>query len=193
MLSLFRDVGRDLFTRGLVSSHSGNMSIRLGDRLLITRRGCMLGCLTEHDLVETGVIKNDRSTPLASTELAIHRAIYRETAALAIIHAHPPHAIALSLTESEILPRDVEGSRLQTQVPVLGIKKGTRLRELTGEISQALNRYRVVAVQGHGNFAIGQVLDEAYHFTTALEESCRIICLLRALEPSSAQTLPATG
>jgi len=193
MLSLFRDVGRDLFTRGLVSSHSGNMSIRLGDRLLITHRGCMLGCLTEHDLVETGISKNDRSTPLASTELAIHRTIYRETAALAIIHAHPPHAIALSLTESQIFPRDVEGSRLQTQVPVIGVRRGTKLQELTGEIAQALNRYRVVTVQGHGSFAIGQVLDEAYHFTTALEESCRIICLLRALEPSSAQKLSAPG
>ena len=48
ILSQFQTVGRDLFTRGLVSSHSGNLSIRLGDRLIITRRGCRLGCLEEH-------------------------------------------------------------------------------------------------------------------------------------------------
>jgi len=94
ILSQFQTIGHDLFTRGLVSSHSGDMSIRLGDRLIITRRGCRLGCLEEHDLIETGITKNDRSTPLASTELAVHRAIYQQTSALAIVHAHPPHAVA---------------------------------------------------------------------------------------------------
>ena len=104
ILSQFQTVGRDLFTTGLVSSHSGNLSIRLGERIIITRRNSGLGCLGEHDLIETGISKNDRNTPLASIELAVHRAIYRETPALAIVHAHPPHAVALSLTETEIVP-----------------------------------------------------------------------------------------
>ena len=38
-----RDIGRDCFLSGLVSSHAGNMSVRVGDRLVITRRGSMLG------------------------------------------------------------------------------------------------------------------------------------------------------
>jgi len=109
ILSQFQTVGHDLFTRGLVSSHSGNLSIRLGEHIIITRRGSRLSCLEEHDLVETGVTKNDRSTPLASIELAVHRAIYQETPALSVIHAHPPHAIALSLAGTEILPSDAEG------------------------------------------------------------------------------------
>ena len=75
ILSQFQSVGRDLFNRGLVSSHTGNLSIRMRNRVIITRRGCRLGCLEEHDLIETGISKNDRFTPLASTELAVHRAI----------------------------------------------------------------------------------------------------------------------
>lgn len=105
ILSQFQTVGRDLFSRGLVSSHTGNLSIRLRDRIIITRRGSMLNCLEEHDLIETGVSRNNRSTPWASTDLAVHRAIYRETQALAVVHAHPPHATALSLIETEIAPR----------------------------------------------------------------------------------------
>ena len=70
ILAQFQTVGHDLFTRGLISSHTGNMSIRLGERLTITRRGSMLNCLQEQDLIETGIIRNSRSTPLASTELA---------------------------------------------------------------------------------------------------------------------------
>jgi len=78
ILTQFQSVGHDLFTRGLVSSNSGNLSIRLGERIIITRRGSRLGCLEENDLIETGRSKNDRATPLASEELPVHRALYQQ-------------------------------------------------------------------------------------------------------------------
>lgn len=181
ILAQFQMVGRDLFTQGLVSANSGNLSIKLGDRLIITRRGCRLGCLEEHDLIETGINKNDRLTPLASTELAAHRAIYQTTPASAIVHAHPPHAIALSLTETEIVPLSAEGLAMVGQVSVLGWHKKVKPGGLTHTIAGALKQQRIIMVHGHGSFAIGQLLEEAYNYTTALEESCRILCLLRSL------------
>jgi len=57
---------------------------------------------------------------------------------------------------------------------------------LSGEIAQALKEQRLVMVHGHGSFAIGQLLGEAYNLTTILEESCRILCLLRSLQVSPA-------
>jgi len=185
ILSQFQSIGHDLFTRGLVSSHGGNLSIRLGDRLIITRRGSRLGCLNEHDLIETGVSKNDRSTPLASVELVVHRAIYQETPALAIVHVHPPHAVALSLTETEIVPSGAEGLSMVGRVPVLGWHMEVRPGGLADIIAQALKQHRIVMVHGHGSFAIGQLLEEAYNCTTALEESCQVTCLLRSLQVDS--------
>lgn len=185
ILSQFQTVGHDLFTRGLISSHSGNLSIRLADRLIITRRGCRLGCLQEHDLIETGISKNDRSTPLASTELAVHRAIYQQTSASAIVHAHPPHAVALSLTETEIIPSDAEGLAVAGRVPVVGWHMEVKLGGLADTIAQALNHHRIVMVHGHGSFAMGQLLEEAHDSTTMLEESCRVICLLKSLQKVS--------
>ena len=182
ILSQFQTVGRDLFTKGLVSSHSGNLSIRLGERLIITRRGSRLNCLEENDLIETGLNKNDRNTPLASVELPVHRAIYRETPALAIVHAHPPHAVALSLTETEIVPIDTEGQLIMEEVPVLGWNMKVKPGALGDEIAQALKQSRVVVVHGHGTFAIGQLLEEAHNYTTTLEESCQVICLLKSLQ-----------
>ncbi|MEA2085650.1 MAG: aldolase [Chloroflexota bacterium] len=181
-LAQFQTVGRDLFTRGLVSSNSGNLSIRVGNRLVITRRGCMLGCLQEQDLIETGINKNDRHTPLASTELAVHRAIYRETSALAIVHAHPPHAVALSLTETEIVPGDAEGLSVVGRVPVVGWHMEVKPGGLADIIAQTLKEHRIIMVHGHGNFAIGQLLEEAYNSTTTLEESCQVLCLLKSLQ-----------
>lgn len=185
ILSQFQTVGHDLFTRGLISSHSGNLSIRLADRLIITRRGCRLGCLQEHDLIETGISKNDRSTPLASTELAVHRAIYQQTSASAIVHAHPPHAVALSLTETEIIPSDAEGLAVAGRVPVVGWHMEVKLGGQADTIAQALNHHRIVMVHGHGSFAMGQLLEEAHDSTTMLEESCRVICLLKSLQKVS--------
>ena len=181
ILSQFQTLGHDLFTRGLISSHTGNLSIRLGDHLIITRRGCQLGALQEHDLIETGINKNDRFTPLASTELAVHRAIYQKTPALAVVHAHPPHAVALSLTETEVVPSSAEGLDTVGRVPVLGWHMDVKPGGLDVIIAQALSEHRAVMVHGHGSFAIGQLLEEAYNYTTALEESCQVLCLLKSL------------
>ena len=181
MLAQMRRIGSGLFNRGLVSSHSGNLSIRFGERLSITRRSCMLGDISEHDVVDTGIIENDRATPLASTELAVHRLIYQETPALAVVHAHPPHAVALSFVEKEIIPCDVEGSFLLERTPILEKGPGMGTEELARFIATELKRHRVVLIRSHGSFAAGQLLEEAYHYSTALEESCHILYLLKTL------------
>ena len=185
MLSEFQTVGRDLFTRGLVSSHSGDLSVRQGEHLFITRRGSMLGGLGEDDLVETGLSRNNRATPRASTELALHRAIYRRTPARAIVHAQPPHAIALSLSGNEIAPCDHDGFSLLPRIPVLGWGKEEPLEQMADELIKCLKEYRIALVYGHGSFAVGQLLEEAYQLTTAVERSCQIICLLRSLEANN--------
>ncbi len=182
MLKYFRQVGRDLFAAGLNNSHSGNLSVRLGDRILITRRGSMLGHLEEEDLIETGLERDDGNTPLASTEIGVHRAIYLKTPALAVVHAHPPCAVALSLLEDEITPVDAEGLFLLPRVPVLRPRQAIASKELEESLPGVIRDFRTAVVGGHGSFAAGQTLEEAYHLTSSLEHSCRIICLSRSLE-----------
>ena len=141
----------------------------------------MLGHLNEHDLIETGIDKDDKATSLASSELAVHRAIYRETPATAIVHAHSPHAVALSLVDNEIIPYDVQGSCLIQRVPVLGWKMKLKPGDLAEDIAQALKLYTIIMVYSHGCFARNLRLKEAYRHTSTLEESSRIIYLSRML------------
>lgn len=150
--------------------------------MIITRRGSRLGCLEENDLIETGTSKNDRNTPFASVELLVHRTIYQVTPALAIVHAHSPHAVALSLTETEIIPSDTDGLSIANRLPVLGWHMEVKPGGLADIIAQALKQCRIVMVHGHGSFAIGQLLEEAHNYTTTFEESCRVICLLKSLK-----------
>jgi len=190
MLSQFQTIGHDLFTQGLGSSRSGKLSIRRGDHLLITRRGSTLGSIKEADLVETGIAKNNRATPLASSELAVHRSIYKNTSALTVVHAHPPYAVALSFMEKEIIPCDMEGRAMLAKVPILGRGMMVKAGDLVEEIAEALKQCKVVLVQSHGSFAIGQLLEEACYYTDVLEQSCRLLYLLKALGVNPSVNLP---
>lgn len=182
LLTQFQTLGRDLFIRGLVASQSGNLSVRMNDKILITRKRVMLNNLGERDLVETGVERNERCTPLAGGELNIHRCIYRNTSALAVVHAHPPYTVALSLCEDEVIPQDREGKSNLGRVPVINPgPAGSNMHDLDDEISRVLCENPVVIVRGHGTYATGQLLEEAYHRTTVLEESCHILCILKSL------------
>lgn len=177
MIDQFQSIGRDLLVEGIITSHGGNMSARVGDRMLITRRGAMLGRLTARDVVETGIEEDDFGITLASSEIGVHREIYRCTSALAIMHAHPPHAVALSLVRDDIIPLDSEASYLLRRVPVLSFEKSVGSDEMAVGLGRALGDYKVVVVRGHGSFATGGFLEEAYQWTSALEASCRITFL----------------
>jgi L-fuculose-phosphate aldolase len=181
VLQQFQAIGRDLFVAGLISSHGGNMSVRMGDRILITRRGSMLARLQERDVIETDLDENDANVTLASTEIVVHRAIYQETSALAIVHTHPPYAIAQSLVHDEIVPIDSEGSYLLHKVPVVAAELTAGSTEVAELLPRWLKEYDLVMLRGHGPFAIGHLLEEAYQITSVLEQTCKILTIARGI------------
>jgi L-fuculose-phosphate aldolase len=173
----FRDIGRDLFVAGLVTSHGGNMSVRQGSRIVITRRGSMLGRLTEDDLVETGV-EPCADDERCSRELVVHRAIYAATDATAIVHAHAPHAIARSFEHEAITPRDSEGLYVLGSVPVVSAAQTIASPEAAEVLAHALSSAPVAVLRTHGPFAKGATLAEAFMHVSVLEASAVILDLL---------------
>jgi L-fuculose-phosphate aldolase len=178
---MFREIGRDLYAQNMVSSHGGNLSIRLGDRVIIKRRGAMLGQLKPHDLIETGLEKNDSNVALASTELLAHRTVYMNTPALAICHCHPRTAIAFSLSRDEIVPIDNEGSYLLKKVPVITEEFASGTPQMANKVAEALKDYKIIMLRGHGSFATGQTLDEAFFWSSTLEEACQIMLIVKQI------------
>ena len=171
IFSSFKDIGRDIFLRGLISSHAGNMSVRQGQQILITRRASMLGRLREGDIIEVGIERNDAHILMASSEFVVHKAIYKNTSALAIVHAHPPYATLLSMTEDDLIPVDSEGSYLFKRVPVVSLEKTIGSEDAARIVSEYLKDYKIVLMRGHGSFARGDMLEEAYMLTSSLESS----------------------
>ena len=182
LLPRFQAVGFDLYSRGMVSVHGGNLSVRQGEKVIITRSGSKLGYLTDTDLVETGIDQDDANTGLASSELAVHRAIYQQAPFQAIVHCHPIHAVALSFVRHMIHPEDEAGKIFIPEVPVIAFSKEPAPGGFADEIADALKTHAVVIVHRHGSFARGMTLEEAYVITELLEISSRVLCLVKNLK-----------
>ena len=46
--------------------------------------------------------------------------------------------------------------------------------EMANKVANALKSYKIIMLRGHGSFATGTTLDEAYQWSSCLEESCQI-------------------
>lgn len=168
---------------GMVTSHGGNLSVRQGKRLIITRTGAMLGHLGQEDLVSVSL--DEEVHPQASRELLLHRAVYQTTQAEALVHAHPPYAVVLSFSCGWIEPVDAEGALVLPRIPVVEVENPIGSQEVAQAVAQALVVFPVVVVRGHGSFARGKHLLEAYHYTSVLEASSKILLLTRWINPLS--------
>jgi ribulose-5-phosphate 4-epimerase/fuculose-1-phosphate aldolase len=82
----FRSAGRALFSLGLVRGTEGNLSTFDGTTIVITRAGAPLDALGDGDLVAGAL---EASLDGASSDVAVHRSLYRERGPGAVVHAHP--------------------------------------------------------------------------------------------------------
>ncbi len=162
LLPLFQETGRALLDAGLIEANSGNLSVRSGDIITITRHDAELGHLEANDLIEVAL--DGPADPSASVEFPAHRFIYRLTSARAIVHAHPPATIAVSLASR----------RIELPPPTVSVVEAPSGSDALAEVvAKALRESPVVIARGHGTFAVGATPAEACERTLWLEEVCR--------------------
>jgi L-fuculose-phosphate aldolase len=177
-----REVGRDLYLLGHVSSHGGNLSIRARtNQLWITGTGTMLGRLEPRHI---SFVEPDGSYegPRPSTDTVLHSTIYAIGGAQAVVHAHPHHAIAVSFDTDRFVPLDFEGLVHLHDVPVIENDAVAIPR-----LATALQNRKVALLRGHGAYAVGDTLWEALHWITALEESAHIATIRLGMRQSPAE------
>jgi L-fuculose-phosphate aldolase len=167
-------VGRLLFEEGLVDARAGNLSVRIGQKMLITRRGSHLGTLKEHDFILLDITKTSILDSRASSELLVHREVYIKTQNLALVHAHPTAVIKLSFRTKKIVPKDGEGKTLLKSVKVIpNLPSGSQ--KLAEAISDILSQDKLVVVRSHGVFSADTDPFYAYSHISVLEHSCKIL------------------
>jgi len=151
------EVGRRLYARGLINGGEGNLSCRLGPRrLLCTPAGVNKGFLSEDQLVVTD-LSGDSLHELRrpSSELLLHLACFEEREeCVAVVHAHPPHAVALTLAGDELLPCMPEAVTGLGQVPTA--RYATPGTERVAEaVRPLLKAADCVLMERHGALAMG--------------------------------------
>ncbi len=159
---------------GLVVGTSGNVSLRVGDLVVITPgsvRYCDLGAddLVVADLDGRQVVGALRP----SSELPLHLAVYRATAARAIVHTHAPHATAVSTLVDELPPVHYMCAALGGVVRVAPYATyGTP--ELAEVAMAALRDRSGCLLRNHGTVVYADTLAQAYDDTAQLEWMCRV-------------------
>ncbi len=166
--------GKKLVHYGFVYSHFGNISVRLGNKLLITRTGCMLDEITKNKLITLDIRNPCDSDMLSSIETIVHRQIYLNTEAQAVIHIHSIFAVIESIITrtKEIIPITHEDRYFLDKIPIITGKSGSG--ELAKNVAGALKKYKGIIIKKHGSIAIGKTLEEAYVHICSIEHSCKI-------------------
>jgi L-fuculose-phosphate aldolase len=165
--------GKKMVEHHLVSAFAGNISKRIRTSMLISTHGSMLDEL-EGNIVQVPLNPPSPLDALASSELPMHRAIYRQTEAMAIFHGHGRFSIIESLTTeaSHITPADSESAHYLPSIPIIEGPSGTE--ELGYAAAAALKEHRGALIRGHGVVAKGATVEEAYAILTMIEQACHI-------------------
>ena len=159
---------------------SGNISMRSKeaekDGYLITPSGKKYESLKPEDIVFMGLNEeeeNNDSMNKPSSEWRFHRDIYiNKKNAEAIVHAHSPHATAVSSHGKSIPPfhymialaggEDIKCAEYATF--------GTD--ELSSNIIKALENRSACLMSNHGQVAFGKNLDQAFELAQEIENIC---------------------
>lgn len=159
---------------GLVVGTSGNVSVRVGDTVLVTPSGVPYDGLAPEDV--TGVDLDGRQVLGAlvpTSELPMHLAVYRTTDARAVVHTHAVHATAVSTLVPELPVIHYMAGALGGPVRVAPYATyGSD--ELAENMLHALADRTACLLQNHGTMAYGTTLDQAYDRTAQLEWMCRL-------------------
>jgi L-fuculose-phosphate aldolase len=155
---------------GLVAGTFGNVSCRLGERVLITPAGMGYALMRPEDLVllePSGTVVEGTRPP--SSEHRLHLAIYRRFPdARAIVHTHSRRAVAFAESATELAP--VGPTKLRGAVPVAPHRPpGTQ--ELADTAARLLfeRGANAVILRGHGVVSVGRDLREALEICVDVE------------------------
>jgi L-fuculose-phosphate aldolase len=183
-------IGRLLYERGLIVAGEGNISARLGDRLIVTTPsgGCK-GMLASEDLVIVDLDGKPQAGRRPSSELQMHLAVYQQRPDVqAVVHAHPPIAVACTLAgvglDDCLLPE-----QLLTLGPVPTAPfalAGTH--ELYEAIAPLLPQHNALLLTHHGALTVGDTLMRAYMRMEQVEQIAKI--MLAAHQLGGARPLP---
>jgi len=173
-------VGHKLWERQYVDGSGGNISVRLSEQYVIcTPALCSKDDLTMDDFTLVDMEGNRvAGTKPPSSEILLHTEIYKAVSqAQAVIHCHPPHAMAFAITgtippgclipEHEVFVGSVAFAPYETS--------GTA--EFAKAVLPYVRSHNMILLQNHGIVGWADTLKHAQWSVEVIDTYCRTFIL----------------
>lgn len=173
------DIGKRLASLRLVISREGNLSARLdAQHILVTATGTHLGDLTARDIIKVDLGKEeDSKNKHLTSEFPLHRLIYKNFPAQAVIHCHPALSNAYFAVCNDLKVLTFETRLYLGNVPV--VEQQTPAVTNPEPVIEALKTSNLVVLKNHGVVAMDADFKKAFDLIETLEEAVRIAAVSR--------------
>lgn len=177
------EIGKRMSIRNYTPGYSGNMSVRLGNTVLITTSGSSNGYLTKDDFVEidfNGIPVNSDKKP--SSEKLLHLEFYKQRPEFnAIIHVHPAALSAFASSGNALLePIMAENVFYFGGIPLAKYALPSS-EDLVKNTSVYFKDYDAILMANHGVIFGSKTLEDAYQKLEIAEEYAKTVIYTKLL------------
>jgi ribulose-5-phosphate 4-epimerase/fuculose-1-phosphate aldolase len=171
-----------VYEKDLVRGAGGNVSIRAGDRILISPTGRCLGVVDEGDVVQLALDGTVVGAGQPSKEWQMHLGCYRREDVRAVVHVHSAYAVGVACLKD--LDRDCA---MPVYSPGYAVRVGKLpavsymppgSQELASSVAAAIAGRNSVLLVNHGVVAVGTSADQAFDIAEEIEENARLHFIL---------------
>ena len=168
-----------------VSEMAFNVSVRLPGERMLTMPVTSPSLVTVDNLLVLPVARD-------ASNWKAHPAIYLERPDVnAIVHVHPPYAIAFGVLGREFRPIHHYGAPFLNRIAVDDRPGQTESPDRAAELAKTLGRSCLLLQQAHGTIAVGKDLVEAMLLTLFFEEACKIYAITGQMGGTPRELTPA--
>ena len=172
------DVGMTLDRYRLISLSGGNVSLRMGEHVLVTPSGMAYETLVPQDVVVVdlaGSVVEGERRPSVDTVALLY--IFNHMPDVnAVIHTHQPYATAVGLVMDELpafcttlVNATLGAVTVAPYSSAASLDMGIRTVEHIGD-------KRALILRNHGVITVGPTLKDALYAAVYLEDACRSYC-----------------
>jgi L-fuculose-phosphate aldolase len=174
-----------LHKKNYLAATDGNVSVRLGDRLLTTPSGVHKGLMEAEQIITvdlTGRLLAGEGRP--TSEIRMHLLAYElRPEVQAVVHAHLPYATACTLAGIDLL----EPILPEVVITLGGVPTAPYAtpgsKAVPESIREFILKYDAILLSRHGAMTVGRDVRDAYNKMEKLEHTARVILAARLQGP----------
>ena len=172
----------------------GHVSVRASnvpDRILMKPAGIGLEEMSRDEVIAVDLTgdKTDGTRP-RHVEVFIHTEIMRARPEIqAVVHTHPPHAVAFSSLCKPLLAIGHEGAMFCDGLPVFDRTSDLIVTADLGQaVAACLDGHNALLLRNHGIVTAGRSVEEAVMMAVLLEKACKVQLLAEQAGGAKAST-----